>query len=150
MNFEVVDGRPKNLSPICLTLKSWNEADRYGELAQVTGWGSTENGSQYWGKLRKVDIPVVPIDNCVKTFRDLMFIKLWQKQICAGGLKKRDSCVGDSGGPLQAVARQMGKLKIVQFGIVSFGKRNCAQADTPAVYTSVAHYLQWILETIHE
>lgn len=150
MNFEGINKKPASVSPICLSLKPWGDADRYGELGQVVGWGWTEKGTPYRGKLRKVEIPVLPVDDCIKTFRDNVFIKIGHKQICAGGVRGRDSCIGDSGGPLQAVSRHMGESKIVQFGIVSFGKKYCAQKDFPGIYTSVAHYLDWILDTIQE
>ena len=39
--------------------------------------------------------------------------------------------------------------KVFLPGIISWGYE-CAQADTPGVYTKNAHYLDWIHQTIHD
>lgn len=63
-------------------------------------------------------------------------------QICAGDIGK-DSCVGDSGGPLKFVDIYNGHQRFVQFGIVSGGSTNCGNGK-PAVYTNIASYMPWI------
>lgn len=65
------------------------------------------------------------------------------QQICAGtyGLNTtvpKDTCSGDSGGPLMAQDAQ-GKWNVV--GIVSFGSFPC---NGLGVYTNVKSYLSWI------
>jgi secreted trypsin-like serine protease len=62
--------------------------------------------------------------------------------ICAGEAGK-DSCTGDSGGPLYK--RTPGQPP-VQVGIVSFGD-SCGKARVPGVYTPVVAHLAWIEET---
>lgn len=52
---------------------------------------------------------------------------------------KRDSCRGDSGGPLQIFDKSK-TARIV--GIVSFGI-SCG-TQLPGIYTRVAHYVDWI------
>ena len=68
-----------------------------------------------------------------------------EKQICAGGEKGKDSCNGDSGGPLMARESDISPWQIV--GIVSFGTSRCAQG-APAVYTRVTNYMDWILDNL--
>ena len=53
-------------------------------------------------------------------------------QICAGDLKgERDTCSGDSGGPLYVLDSIEGKLKYVSVGIVSYG-HHCALPNKPS------------------
>lgn len=50
-------------------------------------------------------------------------------QVCAGGVKSRDSCLGDSGGPLMYLDRN--RHSWIVSGIVSFGAEKCGTADIP-------------------
>lgn len=43
------------------------------------------------------------------------------KQLCAGGTGGRDSCGGDSGGPLKIPGNYRGQTRVIQHGVVSFG-----------------------------
>lgn len=67
-------------------------------------------------------------------------------QICAGGESGRDSCNGDSGGPLMATFRNDTGQWYVK-GVVSFGVR-CGLKGWPGVYTRVGSYLRWIRENV--
>lgn len=68
--------------------------------------------------------------------------------MCAGGKNKKDSCSGDSGGPMQVAGSLNRDIRFVQQGIVSFGPKVCAIEGFPGVYTRVAYYLDWILDNI--
>jgi len=76
---------------------------------------------------------------------------LTNKQICAGGEKGKDSCVGDSGSGLMRTDPNMtpGMEKWVLVGVVSYGPRLCGTEGVPGVYTRVQSYLDWILDTVH-
>ena len=84
---------------------------------------------------------------------------------CAGG-EGKTSCNGDSGGPLvcendgtwyqvtillqlTCLKKEFSLLISQKVGIVSFGPSPC-DAAYPAVYTRVAGYSNWIMETIAE
>ncbi len=58
--------------------------------------------------------------------------------ICAAKIGK-STCKGDSGGPLISAK---GTPRLV--GIVSWGKDRCTGDGMPSIYTSVAHYRNWI------
>jgi len=75
---------------------------------------------------------------------------LTEKQICAGGVKGKDSCVGDSGSGLMRSLpdRQRTIDRWDLIGVVSFGPRLCGTEGVPGVYTRVNSYLDWILDTI--
>lgn len=74
-------------------------------------------------------------------------VDLWQGQMCAGGEEGKDSCKGDSGGPLMWENPKGNKVFEV-IGIVSFGPRNCGTEFVPGVYTKVYEYLPWIHQVI--
>merc|ERR1712050_295600 len=69
--------------------------------------------------------------------------------LCAVGVGQKDSCNGDSGGPLFKMENREWKI----YGIVSYGKANCgggAEGDIPAVYANVENYSDWIEKTIDD
>ena len=58
------------------------------------------------------------------------------EQMCAGGEKGKDSCVGDSGSALMRDVEPSPTFwKII--GVVSFGPRKCGTEGIPGVYSRV-------------
>lgn len=125
--------------PICLPSK--NLAERVlmkeGTKTVVTGWGSqSEEARNYSHVLNYIEIPVVSRNECAHA----MWNSISDNMLCAGIMgDNRDSCHGDSGGPMVA------KFKDTQFlvGLVSWGE-GCGGLDTYGVYTKVSAYLDWI------
>jgi len=112
--------------------------------ALATGWGvvdvTTGKGSAH---LQKVLVDFNNETICGDTYaRHSKFPNGLdtETQICAGNLNK-DTCKGDSGGPLQINLDKPYCMQAV-VGITSFGKR-CG-SGAPAVYTRVSHYVPWI------
>lgn len=131
------------IQPICLPQNSNVES-----LLYTAGWGRTEYGAPSEKKL-KLSIPAVSTDTCIPLYR-AAGANLGFGQICAGGEKGRDSCRGDSGGPL--MAKSWGnadvKPKWVSVGIVSFGPSDCGVEKWPGVYTKVYDFMPWILRNM--
>lgn len=77
-------------------------------------------------------------------------VNVRETQLCAGGVKGKDSCGGDSGGPLMFPG-SYGKfgVRYVQRGLVSFGSKRCGLGGYPGVYTNIAYYMKWILDNMH-
>ncbi|XP_029171797.1 melanization protease 1-like isoform X2 [Nylanderia fulva] len=138
-----IDFRPENVRPICLPFGT--AATLNSKKAIVTGWGATEAGPRSQDLLQ-AKLPVVTNEQCKEAYR--RSTQIWHKQLCAGGLRDVDSCFGDSGGPLQALGIYNGNARIVQYGVVSYGVKECGTAGIPGVYTSVAHYVDWILDSM--
>lgn len=130
------------IKPICLPSN--------GSLAQkahVAGWGKTEDKSESNVKL-KVSLPIVDKNMCVATYKNAG-VTLGQGQICAGGQRGKDSCRGDSGGPLMSVERTPDNMvRWIAIGVVSFGPSPCGMQGWPGVYTKVHDYMPWILNNI--
>ena len=110
----------------------------------VAGWGVREKGSRS-SRLQAVAIPILDSEECRSVYSGKYLIDR-SKHVCGGYLKSglRDSCTGDSGGPLIVIA---GPTKFLQVGVVSFGYY-CGQPKAPGVYARVSSYPTWILERI--
>lgn len=135
----------RSISPICLPTKQEFLNNRFtGVSMTVAGWGRTENSTQSKIKL-KLDVPISADAECSATYKR-NGATLTDRQICAGGEKGKDSCSGDSGGPL--MYQQTSDYTWYLFGIVSFGPLNCGTRDFPGIYTLVPKYLTWIVENI--
>ena len=137
----------KSISPICLPTKSQFLNNRYdGVNMMVAGWGRTENSSQSKIKL-KLEVPVNSEQECSTLYKKHGAI-LNDGQICAGGQKGKDSCSGDSGGPLMYLERTPPEYNWYLYGIVSFGPIQCGTKDFPGIYTLVPKYMKWITDNL--
>ncbi|XP_054011033.1 transmembrane protease serine 9-like [Hylaeus anthracinus] len=137
------DFRPANVRPICMPLGA--AATISQKKVTVTGWGATELGPRSQSLLQIKLSPVSTAD-CAEAYKGKA--EIWYKQICAGGKRGMDSCLGDSGGPLQVPTMFGENVKYVQYGIVSFGLKNCGTEGVPGVYTNLVYYMDWVLDTI--
>ncbi|XP_017785727.1 PREDICTED: trypsin-1-like [Nicrophorus vespilloides] len=122
----------KTVSPICFPTQQ--------KQLTVPGWGLTENGVQSDVKL-KVQVPIINNKDCCKKVGKLFEVR--NTQICAGGELGKDSCKGDSGGPL--MHRDIENDQWTMEGIVSLGI-GCGREGWPGIYTNVRSYISWIKE----
>ncbi|XP_058453501.1 CLIP domain-containing serine protease B9-like isoform X1 [Malaya genurostris] len=127
------------IQPICLPLADFRSSTA-GDVNFVTGFGRTLKGSRSPIK-QKLGIKVYDQDRCRAKFATKK-ADITANQLCAGGDFAKDSCHGDSGGPLM----KLQKVWTLE-GVVSFGNR-CGLEDWPGVYTRVPAYMDWIRTTI--
>ena len=111
--------------------------------ATIAGWGKVNNQLTTTSKdLMMANIDILDHSYCKQAYSNYND----QKMLCAGTvLGERDSCNGDSGGPLQAV---FPNGRVYLMGLVSFGDAICGKANTPGVYVRQSIYVGWINETI--
>ncbi|XP_014113739.1 PREDICTED: vitamin K-dependent protein C isoform X2 [Pseudopodoces humilis] len=125
--------------PICLPTRNLAEQElmRSGKQMVVTGWGSTsERNTSYAASLRYIEIPIVPRNECAQA----MSFPISDNMLCAGSLgDRKDSCSGDSGGPMFTRYKDTWFL----VGLVSWGE-GCGRREKFGVYTKVSQYLEWI------
>ncbi|XP_011641772.1 serine protease snake-like [Pogonomyrmex barbatus] len=141
--------RPLELNPrvrpACLEINSQIP----GKSAIASGFGKTSYESNVGSNdLMKVQLNYISEDECKKAYiEDIGTRKLpdglISSLLCAGIMEGgKDTCQGDSGGPLQRVlANPYCMYSVV--GVTSFGKF-CAFKSSPAIYTRVSSYLDWI------
>lgn len=117
-----------------------------GELLKVIGWGATDlSGFGSSKVLNELDISFIEAKeaNQKEAYNGVIDPNI---MITAGFMEGgRDSCHGDSGGPLFKMINGKNKL----FGIVSGGK-GCARKNKPGVYAKVLAAKAWIKETIEK
>ena len=149
----------KFVQPICLPW--WDDHEDYTlntfaghkTIIEVAGWGATlKNGARPADILQFLKVPILELNKCKDTYKE-QGATLGEKQLCAGGVAGRDSCLGDSGSGLMRKVKipddAVGKrLRSQLIGVVSFGPRTCGLRDVPGVYARVNSYLERILQTV--
>uniref|UniRef100_A0A2M3Z9P7 CLIP domain-containing serine protease n=1 Tax=Anopheles braziliensis TaxID=58242 RepID=A0A2M3Z9P7_9DIPT len=136
------------IRPICLPTAAAIRTDNLtGKVASVAGWGQTETSSSSTKKLH-LQVPIWDNDACAEAYTDVR-LSIIPTQVCAGGEAGKDSCRGDSGGPLMRYAPYNGSTRYwFLIGVVSFGLERCGTSGVPGVYTRISEYTDWILETM--
>jgi secreted trypsin-like serine protease len=114
----------------------------------ASGYGSTADrdttSSRY---LRAADLFVRNADHCTRKFKKEWFDESLGSDLCVGDNAPGQSmCHGDAGNPLVLVD---GMESPLQIGVASRGNpRNCHEDGALQVYVNVAHFADWIAETI--
>lgn len=145
---------PSVISPIQI-LSPNSFQDDAGKIARALGWGTTfydstvtSQTAQLSDSLQQVDLPLITNARCATSLASIndpdLFIT--DGMLCAGdGISQKDTCIGDSGGPLLVFDTERNKWR--QAGITSFGI-GCAQRNFFGVYTRLEQYAQFISDTI--
>jgi len=120
--------------------------------ADVMGWGYTVDPKEYEKEhghppdlpesLKKVNVPMCQPSTCKEKWGSTE--DGWTDNMICAGANRKDSCGGDSGGPLMYKNRNTGARGVwTQVGIVSFGG-TCGNSSLPGVYVRVENYINWI------
>jgi secreted trypsin-like serine protease len=114
-----------------------------GTAVSATGWGTTQPTETVKASavMMRVDLQLMDTALCRK-LEGYGPRKIHGKVFCAAH-PTRQTCRGDSGGP---VFLTNGQPQLV--GIVSWGKRRCAGDGKPGVYTRIDRYLDWIAQAM--
>jgi secreted trypsin-like serine protease len=123
---------PVTMRPIALALPA--DERQPNRMFRVTGWGKTET-ARVSSNLLYADVPPIPAEACAKA--PDYAARLTERLLCAGAVG-RDTCKGDSGGPLY---ERLGEGAAIQFGVTAAGE-GCGA--NPGVYSRVTQYRAWI------
>eukprot|EP00096_Caligus_rogercresseyi_P000652 TRINITY_DN11128_c0_g1_i1.p1 TRINITY_DN11128_c0_g1~~TRINITY_DN11128_c0_g1_i1.p1 ORF type:complete len:390 (+),score=35.03 TRINITY_DN11128_c0_g1_i1:163-1332(+) len=142
-----------HIAPICLPEAGRDPAP--GTNAYVAGWGALIPDDvagplipflvpeiKRPSVLQVVNVPVLDNERCETWHKDKGFnIRIWPEMVCAGYRQGgKDSCKGDSGGPLMVQQRD-GRWVLI--GIVSAGF-SCGKPGQPGIYHRISATSDWI------
>ncbi|XP_071535006.1 phenoloxidase-activating factor 1-like [Panulirus ornatus] len=135
----------KRVLPACLPQDPYD--DHQGKYLTVTGWGHTTGSQEMSRILQKVTVPVVDGLTCNYLLKNSYSVPMGitRDMLCAGD-RAKDSCGGDSGGPLTGqVPRNGTRCEHTVLGVVSFGVGHVhSRCGLVGVYARVTSYLDWI------
>jgi secreted trypsin-like serine protease len=135
MLFKIEAVTSAELVPISLNSDAMNPQN--DQVLTTMGFGTTSFLGESSDELLKVNVEAMPYNECSVLYDDIDE----QSMICAGVDEGgKDSCSGDSGGPIV-------DANGVLVGVVSWGS-GCAEANKPGVYARVSGDLDWIRQTI--
>eukprot|EP00559_Dactyliosolen_fragilissimus_P005023 CAMPEP_0184871636 /NCGR_PEP_ID=MMETSP0580-20130426/40833_1 /TAXON_ID=1118495 /ORGANISM="Dactyliosolen fragilissimus" /LENGTH=557 /DNA_ID=CAMNT_0027374323 /DNA_START=49 /DNA_END=1719 /DNA_ORIENTATION=+ len=128
-----------------------------GQPLTVIGWGRLGEKHSLSDTLKEAKVDYIPNEVC--KYSQGSFIHksgmvnylglIHDDNMCALGVHEngnvKDSCYGDSGGPL--IIKGNHPSQDIQVGIVSWGLE-CANPDLPGVYARISHQFDWIKATV--
>ncbi|XP_047039281.1 serine protease snake-like [Helicoverpa zea] len=127
--------------PACLHTEEIDASE-----ATATGWGALGNRQGLSDTLQSVVLSAYSEEECSSFYpphRHLVNGYNHTTQMCYGDKDDtRDTCEGDSGGPLQ-IRSSISSCASTIIGITSNGKP-CGQPGSSGVYTRVSYYVPWI------
>lgn len=111
----------RNIIPVCVPHGNDSYVDR---MATVIGWGRLFEDGPLPDVIQHVDVPIITNQECEKMYKSAGFVEEIPDMFICAGISKggRDSCEGDSGGPLTMVDHD-GRSYLV--GIISWGIGKC-------------------------
>ncbi|CAL4062109.1 unnamed protein product, partial [Meganyctiphanes norvegica] len=140
------------VQPICLPVDpEWDMGYLASEFLQdnwgdATGWGVTDKRDIFTNTgsdiLQEVSLLINEGPFCQQQKRDNPGLKI----LCAGVGDGKDTCRGDSGGPL--IVHNMYEEKRYAVGITSFSSTVCGSSESQTVFTDVHQYIDWIKQNL--
>ncbi|XP_021048879.1 epidermal growth factor-binding protein type B-like [Mus pahari] len=130
--------KPADITDVVKPIDLPTVEPKMGSACLASGWGSiTPTKLQKPDDLQCVSIKLLPYKDCVKAH----IYKVTDVMLCAGVMEGgKDTCVGDSGGPLICDG--------VLQGTTSFGPEPCGEPGIPGVYTKLIKFTSWIKDTM--
>lgn len=126
--------------PACLPLVDGRSFPQF----LATGFGAVKNFGNSASHLQKVKLDNFSDELCQSKIDKAVVSINTTIQMCAGSFYyERDTCTGDSGGPLFVDHPDYNCLFLV-LGVTSYGEGGCANKGLPAFYTRIQVYVKWI------
>uniref|UniRef100_A0A8D9E9W3 Serine protease easter n=1 Tax=Cacopsylla melanoneura TaxID=428564 RepID=A0A8D9E9W3_9HEMI len=140
------------VQPVCLPYGAAMSLDFTGNDTIVAGWGLTEEATTPT-MLLAVQQKVYDNSRCSAVYAENQInVKYSDGQMCVGGIIGKDSCNGDSGGPLLWTGSFEPTIsaRVYLIGLVSLGPASCGVYEIPGAYSRITFIMNWILDNIRE
>lgn len=132
----LLDAPVTNIDPVAFARSP--SAAVPGISVRALGWGDTLAKPRYPTELRMVDLDLVSIAFANRVYG----VNRYDDRHLAAMATGKDTCSGDSGGPLFVTDGAPGDAPLL-VGITSFGL-NCAQRGVPGLYANVGNFADWM------
>lgn len=131
--------RESRFEPVMVIRGDQPELTKPGATAIALGWGALDESvpPPIPDRLHRIDIPIVA--NAVANRPNAYDGAVLPNMLAAGSIGK-DTCGGDSGGPL-LVENELGEFVMV--GVTSWGN-GCGKLNFPGVYTRLSSFTDWL------
>jgi len=129
-----------NIDPVIMNEES--DIPQQGQDVIAMGFGYTTNKGNGKPSNKLLEVTVGTMSN--KDCKDKYGSGITNRMVCAEGGNQKDSCSGDSGGPL--ISENSNSVKLV--GITSWGGQKCADKNAPGVYARVSERYSKITDII--
>uniref|UniRef100_H2YC28 Peptidase S1 domain-containing protein n=1 Tax=Ciona savignyi TaxID=51511 RepID=H2YC28_CIOSA len=129
----------RNVQPLCLPS---GVDPSESETCYITGWGHTESNARDLSReLREAVVPVLSNKRCRRLGSGYNTMNM-TLHLCAGDpvLSDRDTCPGDSGGPI--TCEREGHWYLA--GVTSHSLESCGSQNHVGIYARVTAYERWI------
>ncbi|MEO1265615.1 MAG: serine protease, partial [Pseudomonadota bacterium] len=144
-----VSGRVPASDTIDILTPAENRRVTVDDVAVVSGWGTTnEQTGETAQRLQRLEVLIKSRSDCNDA--DSYNGAITSRMLCAGfGQGGKDSCFGDSGGPLTVQVNGRARLAgVVSWGGDGTGGGMCAVANKYGVYGRIIAVRQWVRDTI--
>ncbi|XP_050420473.1 clotting factor G beta subunit-like [Adelges cooleyi] len=140
----------ETIRPVCLNVDPLFKPS----TVTATGWSPNTTvdgrGTKRVKILQKTTLNTISDSECNSIYANdenqQLVLKISdESQICTKYVE--DTCISDTGGPLQVKNAGGDYTTYTQVGVTSFGK-TCGYKDVPSVYTRVSAYISWIEENV--
>lgn len=110
-----------------------------GAAVRAIGWGDTQLSPRFPTELQEVDLAIASISSARQAYR----VSNLDNRHLAAIANGKDTCAGDSGGPLFDLDGANGGTSPLLVGITSYGL-GCAVRNVPGIYANVGNFFPWI------
>lgn len=131
----LLDSPVNSITPVAYARSA--TAAPVGSMVRALGWGDTRSNPRYPTELHQVDLKLVPMATARRSYRSRVLNARHLAAMASG----KDTCSGDSGGPIFDLDGQSGNPLLV--GVTSYGI-DCAVPEIPGIYANVGNYGSWL------
>ena len=149
--FDVVlyrmDGNVTSIDPVRINGDSMEPF--FSDNLTAVGWGATSVNLDYPDIMHEVELQYIGTTRCQQIESEIgmaLGYLISEDMLCAGGNGTRDTCNGDSGGPLLVVGDDPSDA--LQVGVTSWGP-TCGNV-IPGIYHRTSASFEWIRKGICE